>query len=284
MKKSVFALLLFICLICSSCSFGLNEIFGHDENLNSRCSSIKHLSGEEVDEIPLTGNFNFVIFTDIHFGHPSFQRRETDFLNWLDSVQSNPDKKPSFCVSLGDNTDSGKPEEYDQYVVFTNQIKVHAGIKTYSVAGNHDLYNSGWKYYKEKVFPYTSFYKFSTEEFSFYFIDSASGSLGLNQYNSLCDEFSKDSKNKLLFSHFPLTTEGDFYFRMQNLTERNRLLALMSVSRVKNFFSGHTHMTRFTDFGAFEDTNFSSISKSGKWLLVHVNQTEKKVTYEVIQK
>ena len=39
-----------------------------------------------------------------------------------------------------------------------------------------------------------------------------------------------------------------------------------------------------TDFGAFEDTNFSSISKSGKWRLVHVNQTEKKVTYEVIQK
>lgn len=267
-----------------NCSMGLGELFGHDESLNSRSGKIKYLSAEELSGVPVSENFNFVIFTDIHFGNEKFKRHEKDFLKWLDSVKSVDSKKPAFCVCLGDIADHGYAEEFDSYVAFTESIKSHAGIKTYSIAGNHDLYNSGWKHYKQKIFPYSSFYKFSTDEFSFYFIDSASGSIGLSQYNSLTEEFNRDEKIKLVFSHFPLTTEGDFYFRMQNLTERNRLLAMMAVNKVKNFFSGHTHMKRFTDFGSFEDTNFSSISKSGVWLLVHVNQTEKTVSYEVIKK
>lgn len=284
MKKTFRTVLaIFICFFFSGCSVGLHELFGHDEDINTRSGTIKYLSGAELPGISNEDNFNFVVFTDIHFGGEKFTRYEKKFLKWIDSVKSNPDKKPSFCVCLGDSADHGKPEEFDAYAAFTDEIKTRFGINTYTIAGNHDLYNSGWKYYKTKVFPYSSFYKFSTKEFSFYFIDSASGSIGLSQYSSLCSEFAGDSKVKLVFSHFPLTTEGNFYFRMQNLTERNRLLALMAKSNVRNFFGGHTHMKRFTDFGAFEDTNYTSISKSGKWLLVHVDQQNKTVTYEEIK-
>lgn len=275
--------LLTLVFLYNSCSFGVHEVFGRDSNVETRTSELKVLQGDDVSKVPQNGNFNFVIFTDIHFGHSTFKRREKKFLNWLENVKNDTDKKPSFCVSLGDVADHGLSQEYDSYVAFTDQINTQYEIPTYTIPGNHDLYNSGWQSYRQKVYPFVNLYKFETQEFSFYFMDTASGAVGLKQFNKLSAAFEKDPNPKLVFSHFPLTTEDDFYFRLQNLTERNRLLALLARNNVKYFFSGHTHKTRITDFNAFVDANFGSISKSGMWILVHVNQEEKKVTYEVIK-
>lgn len=282
-KLIILSVLIALSFLFDSCSFGLHEVFGRDATVETRTSELKILDAADVPAGLDADSFNFVIFTDIHFGHKSFKRREKKFLNWLKSVENNPAENPLFCVSLGDVADHGLPQEYDSYVAFTDSIKSQSGISTYTIPGNHDLYNSGWQTFRQKVYPYVNLYKFESSAFSFYFMDTASGAVGLKQYNYLSNEFKNDAKPKLVFSHFPLTTEGDFYFRLQNLTERNRLLALMAQNNVKHFFSGHTHMNCLTDFISFSDDNFGSISKSGMWVLVHVDQTEKKVTYEVIK-
>lgn len=281
---SVFASAISILILLSliSCSFGVHEVFGRPNDVDKRSSTLKILQSTEVPALSYPDEFNILVFADTHFGKSDRKANEDKLIDWILNNQSNTSKSPFFCFCLGDVADHGKEDEYLQYKNFLEKMYDTTGVQTYTTVGNHDLYNSGWSNYIKYVFPYSSFYKFETECFSFYSMDTASGCVGKVQYNALKEAFKNDSKKKIVFTHFPLYGEGDFYFRLQDMTERNMLVALFAENNVAMCVSGHTHANLSTDFKAFYDFNYYALCKSGKVALLHINQITKTVTWEEI--
>lgn len=286
--KRFLSVLVSICLILFissliSCSYGIQELFGRPDDVDERSSTLKILQSSET---PSTANpndsFNILVFSDVHFGKSDRCANEDKLIEWIQNSQSDVSKSPLFCLCLGDVADHGKEDEYLQYKDFIERMYAVTGVETYTTVGNHDLYNSGWSNYIKYVFPYSSFYKFETDRFSFYSIDTASGCVGKVQYNALKEAFKYDSKKKIVFTHFPLYGEGDFYFRLQDMTERNLLIALFAENNVAVCVSGHTHANLSTDFRAFYDLNYYALCKSGKAVLLHINQQTQSVTWEEI--
>ncbi|MBQ0003166.1 MAG: metallophosphoesterase [Treponema sp.] len=268
--------------LVTGCSYGVHEVFGRPDDVDKRTSSLKILNSSEVPASVYPDTFNILVFADIHFGKDDRTSYEEKLIQWIKDNQGNQYKNPLFCMCLGDIADHGLENEYKLYKAYTDKMKNETGVQLYCSVGNHDLYNSGWSNYIKYVYPYSSFYKFETDAFSFYSIDTASGCAGKVQYENLKKAFSSDPKKKIIFSHFPLYGEGDLYFRLQDLTERNKLIGLFADNNVSAFISGHTHKNLSTDFKAFYDLNYYALCVSGKALLFHINQTLKTVTWEEI--
>lgn len=278
-----FTLFSFIVLVFNGCNYGVQEIFYRPGSVEDRTQKLRKISDSNVEELYSKDSFNFAVFTDAHYGKSNFSQPEDRFVDWLCSRKTDENKKIAFCVNLGDTADSGSYREYSEFNEFQKRIMQEAGIKVYSILGNHDLYNSGYREYVKFMHPDISFYKFETEKFSFYFIDTANGSLGDVQMEQLELAFKTDKKKKLVFSHYPMNGEGMFYFRLQNTAERNRLLALFARNNVKVISSGHTHSNNSTDFKAFFDLNYYSFGKNQKWILFHIDQKNEAINWEFVE-
>ena len=288
MKRSfLLKIILILCIFafpsCKYYTYGLEEFLYRSGTVEKRTESVLELTDHDVPVVPNEGNYNFLIVADIHFGHQVYKNdvdwlitSVTDYLNTIPE-----DEKPLFCICLGDIAEHGLKSEFDDFTKFVNKLN-ELGIKTYSVLGNHDLYNSGWRIYKDVIFPFTSFYYFKTDVFSFYFIDSASGSLGKSQMNKLENLLTKDEKPKIVATHVPLYADGYFYFSMQNTTERNLLISMLARNNVKAILSGHTHSMNFTNLGKFTEYNFSSVITYNDIGIVTVNQNDNSVYAKVI--
>lgn len=280
-KMSVLAAIFaaFISIYFSGCSFGLHEVFGRPHDVDERTKNLKILSDSEKPAASIPDQFDFLVFTDIHFGKQYADRYADDLIDYI-TANKNSLNSILFCVCTGDLTDHGTESDYSNYRNFTQRIFDETSVKTYSTVGNHDLYNSGWKYYQNYVFPYSSFYKMEFDGISFYFIDTASGCTGKVQYDNLKNAFKNDSKKKIVFSHYPLYGQGKFYFRLQDMTERNMLVALFAQNNVTACVSGHAHGNYSTDFGAFYDLNMNEFYEDGAVVLFHVNQSTQAITWE----
>lgn len=272
-ERVFFSLVIFFTLFIFSCDYGIYEGFGRDSNVKQRSSSLMNITPPSFSD-----SYTFLCITDVHFG-AKVNRPEAKLFSYLDSLPSN--LRPSFCVCLGDVVEHGKESEFNEYISFTQKLQKNYGIQTFTILGNHDLYNSGWKYYKEEVYPHSSFYSFSTNAFSYYFIDTASGTMGRDQFKSLQESLHSDGKEKIVLSHFPLYAQGQNYFTLQNTTERDRLIILLGETKTKLFLSGHTHKNLPCDLKAFYEYNLTSFGHSSSWLLVHVNENTKSVSWEL---
>mgnify|MGYP002512662344 CR=1 FL=1 len=216
LKIRYVALILLSIFMFFSCSYGLDEFFYRDGVVNSRARSLLSLPSSEVPEVPSDADYDFWLITDVHFGgehgKKTGERKDQQFIQKImDLPQS---KRPYFIVCLGDVAEHGKPGEYRNYRKFTDQIAeipnpLGNPIVTYSIVGNHDLYNSGWESYRKYVYPYTSFYVFQTHGISWYFIDSGSGSLGM--YENILKNFGPDSYIGRCASVIMGSTETTFY-------------------------------------------------------------------------
>ena len=194
MKKNVYIkiyIILLVLILCS-CNYGLYTLLFDEDSVDDRVSSITVLSGTDIPNVGNSSVYSFVVFTDPHFG-ASFKRYDAAFLTWYENQLSLSDERfrPRFAVCLGDCADGGKSSEYDEYNSLINKI-ITLGNEAFSISnyhvyssiGNHDLYNSGYENYKEKVYPYKTYYKFSISSdssdnaFSYFFLDSANGTLG----------------------------------------------------------------------------------------------------------
>ena len=268
---------------CKYYTYGLEEFLYRSGTVEKRTEEILELSDIDVPVVPNEGSYNILIVTDIHFGHEKHKSYLNMFLeSVVEYIKNIPsDEKPLFCICLGDIADHGLKSEFDDFRIFANKLN-ELGIKTYSILGNHDLYNSGWRIYKDSVFPFTSFYYFKTDVFSFYFIDSASGSLGKSQMDKLQGLLAKDENPKILASHIPLYADGYFYFAMQNTTERNLLISMLARNNVKAVLSGHTHSLNFTNFGKFYEYNFPSVLDQNEIGMVTINQSDCSIDAKVI--
>jgi 3',5'-cyclic AMP phosphodiesterase CpdA len=271
MKKIVFFAL---SLIFLSCKYGLNEFLSRNDDVNDRSQSLRDVSPPASSAIPPSpAIFTCLILTDVHFGAPEYAPID-ELIAWINSLQ--PQDKPLFCLVLGDLVESGKESQYKEYAAFTARLKDETGMSafdTYAVAGNHDLYNSGWKYWKQYAAPHLSYYRFSAAGFSWYFLDSANGTLGANQLYDFIDRAKSDSRPKLIFSHYPVYAGGVFYFSMSNSRERALLLDTFARTNTKLVLTGHWHEGGSYDFGAFKETTLKAFRQKKKWYTLAVDET-----------
>lgn len=285
MIKKVFIILssLFI-MFFSSCkyhSYGLDEFFYRTSSIDNRIKDLKEVK-ENIPNFINDKPYKILVITDVHFGSEehNVKKATEEFFSFLDGIPI--EDFPLFCICLGDITEHGLQKEFNEYDSFVKKLKNDYGINTFTVIGNHDLYNSGWHFYKEIVFPNTSFYYFKTNQLSYYFIDSASGSLGKNQMNAFLDLLKKDSNPKIVSTHVPIYANGHFYFVMQNTLERNSLISMLAKNNVKAVLVGHTHEWYVSKLGPFTEYNIASFASDKYVGIVSVDPKEAKVECQYV--
>ncbi|MEE3312597.1 MAG: metallophosphoesterase [Treponema sp.] len=273
------AILIFsLSLISMTCKYGWEQAIYRPDSFRRRADSITELTGDSTTQGMLSalgGNttYDVLLIADLHYGKKNVDRREDDLLAWIDSLPAS--KKPAFCINLGDSADHGKSDEYDDYLSFESRLKtrVHA---VYNVVGNHDLYNSGWDEWKDKMYPHTSFYRFETAGLSWYFLDSGSGTLGRPQIENLKDVMEDDPKPKIVSMQYPSYSDDInmlSYFTLQDEHEVALLFKIFKENKVKLVLDGHTHKYFKNDFGSFIEFNVSTLTSGGDCGLLSVNES-----------
>lgn len=287
--KKIFAVLLMIFTFslfdgCKYYSYGLDEFFYRSNTVDKRADKLKVLDDFAAVEESLV-EYEVLIITDVHFGGEEMgkngRRMDDEFIEWIENTYGTKDsvkdgeKMPLFMICLGDVAEHGLESEYEDYEAFTDTIEEKFGIKTYNVIGNHDLYNAGWSSYEKHCYPGTSFYKFNTKNFAWYFLDSASCSLGNDQLMAFKNDMEKNEKGrkKLVFTHVPAYAGGHFYFVMQNTTERNKFISYCADNKVQAMVDGHTHKEITSNIG-FTEYNLPGFLEKRGFGILTVNEKQ----------
>ncbi|MDR0374477.1 MAG: metallophosphoesterase [Treponema sp.] len=286
--------LITLCLALVACKdeYGLDEFLNRADDVNARSAYITDIGAPALDDNkpnppddkPFGDNYTVLILADIHFGahsdHPDLPYDQ--FYQWLDMNKG--DKKPAFCLALGDNAESGVEKEYLQFKELSKKLEEQYEIPVYSIVGNHDLYNNGWRYYTKYCKPYISYYRFTTGSFSWYALDSGSGTLGGSQFKNFVGNLKADPNPKIVFSHYPTYGGGNFYFSLSDPRERAALISAFAKNNVKIVLEGHQHPGSFYDFGSFKEYNVSAFRDRQSWHLLTVDEEKETVTLETFPK
>ncbi|MBO6176961.1 MAG: metallophosphoesterase [Treponema sp.] len=286
--KSAFAaacFLVFTCCLFLSCNLGFYWfVFGED--VEDRAKEIVSIDSPDSVSETTGEKYSVLVVTDLHFGSERTDRDDEAFYEWFKKQLASDDEslKPRFMICLGDILDGGHKEEAEEYNNFADKLAELAeeagihGFTSYSIVGNHDLYNHGWSVWKENIYPHTSFYVFNTKSdsqsqgMSWYFLDTGNGTLGKTQLDSLCEAMKNDSRPKIVSMHYPLYCGGIVQLCIQNSMERNILMSLFAENNVKIVLEGHAHRTKHYDCGNFEEHLISSYLYSRAFTLLTVDE------------
>ena len=255
-----------------------------ESNADNRCAVIKEISTAGITST-LTDKIKYdvLLLTDTHFGVTYDVEKSKQLLfAWLKEIKDNhPSKMPSFCIILGDIADYGKKHEYAEYENFARALKEFGIKEVFCLAGNHDIYNNGWEYWKQSCYPSASFYKFSIgDTFVWYSLDSASGSLGKDQYKALKASMENESKIPIVMTHYPLIADESILFAMRDTTERNLLISLFSRKSIAAYFCGHYHLMQTKKISNFTQYSLQSFGEYQRWFVLQVNETNKTIQLE----
>lgn len=294
MKKIFLAARIFIfSLLFASCNYGMPPFLFGEEPVEDRATKALQLSGPNLPQVGSGGKYSFVVLTDSHFGNTKYGRREESFLQKFTELLSSPDPalRPRFIVNAGDTLDGGHSSEADyfnavaaRWIATAKEILGVSDYKVYSILGNHDLYNNGWENWRCKIYPYTSYYTFTasaggSNAFDFWFLDTGNGTLGANQLEDLERNLQASSRPKIIFMHYPVYAGGLFYFALDDVSERNRLISDFAKSNVKYVFEGHTHSSHDYNFGPFKEAVIGSYLEKKTFGLVTVDESAGSVTF-----
>lgn len=264
---------------CALASYGLHNLFGRSDTVRTRAENITELAAPST--VGSSMSYTVAVISDVHFGADKERSVDTAFLSWLENLHSEG-KTPKFVICLGDVAEHGYEGEMKDYNSFCDKIRGY-GIQVYTVIGNHDLYNNGWKNWKRIVYPETSFYHFRTNKFSWYFLDTGSGTLGSHQFSTFVSAIQDDGAPKIVCMHYPVYAHGFFYYCLQDTTERNLLISYLESNNVKILFDGHTHMYNYTDLG-FIEYNLPGFLEDGQWALATIDETAGTISAVLVSK
>lgn len=221
MKKTLGILIVILAACGSNSTHDLR--FTESETLSAPITSIS---------VPNPNQFSFAIVGDTHVGGGNTTRLKTI----LNQAKSESD---SFVVLLGDIVEDG--ERSDILAVKAAIDEVGWTNKVISVIGNHDVFNDGWKHYKE--LEGRTHFTVDVGNSRFMILDTADGVVGDRQENWLKGELNKSLPANVFFlSHYlPMVPGQRTYLRLSNETEAVRLMKLASNRKVKGWYGGHYH-------------------------------------------
>ncbi len=221
---------LFLILIASvhiSCDiFDLSGLF-FTTDVDSRMHYNLTLTENQAPIINDVQNYTFLIMADFHYkdNNPSYIKN---------AYSKIPDL--SFIIVLGDITEAGLKTHYDS----VKEDSVSVDIPVYHCIGNHDLYNGGYKYFKE-YFGRTV-YSFVIDKKLFLFMDTANSTLGIPQRQYITDLLNENYEEFMVFTHYSLIDkEIQSPTAMSNPEDTYFLFDVFEDSKVKFVFSGHLH-------------------------------------------
>ena len=276
MKKFRVFLLASFSLLFTSC-YGSWNSFYEGNDVDYRTQKLLNISNstdsnfKDAGLSSLSGRYNVLVLTDLHFGSNRATIPLESLCQWLESVKGSSEA-PKFVLSLGDFAEVGALEQYAEYLTFCEKLENEYGLKMiFNTCGNHDLYKGHWDNWKDKCYPHTSFYKFHTSSFSWYALDTASGRICQNQYNILKEEISKDPNPKIVFTHYPLTEFKAFGIGLNGTTERNLLIDMFAKNNVKAYLAGHNHYSR-NNFIGFNEYVCPSFRYNKAWFVLRVDE------------
>ena len=289
MKYILFCVLLSSCI---GCSLGVHQAFWRPHPVDSRSTEVAQLNGTEFpftyDSIPL--KYDCLILTDIHFGNKTSPAWDKVFFTSLQKYRdTHPTTPMLFCIILGDTADHGFANEFESAKMFQQRIAEENRLPSpwnipmpvYHVVGNHDVYNSGWKLWQKTCYPHKSSYYFETRRLEWYFLDTASGTLGRPQFYDLKAKLESSSKPKFIFTHYPLYGDGIVYFSLSNPRERAELLSLFPRTNLKLYCSGHYHYGAAYDYDTFKERSLKDFGWSGKYHILHVDESGEEPVYNI---
>lgn len=278
--------LLSLTLFFTGC-YGSWNFFYEGNDVDKRTTGIKNITSEEDKRFAesgidsLSGKYTVLILSDTHFGNKKKDINTAKLFTWLDSVKGS-EKYPSFAICLGDATDLGRLDELDLYLAFCKKLENEYNLKlVLNACGNHDIYQNNWENWERECYPNTSFYKFKTEKLSWYCLDTASGVVGIKQYNYLISEFKKDSRKKIVFTHYPVVQSNFGYAHLGESTERNLLISDFMKNNVICVLGGHNHV-KFNQYVGFYDYGLPSFGYSEDWGLLNVDESQGTATLDFI--
>ncbi len=293
--KKLLPLIAILPLLLASCSYGNYMLHFNGSQVDDRATAITTIPNTELPEVP-AAKYSFLIIADAHYGASKTNKHTDRFVEKFTAALEVSDeaKRPRFIINLGDIMDDGLQSEATDYLTLENKLKSIAkdklsltdDYKSFAIIGNHDLYDEdGWETWKKNFYPATqygtSYYRFTLGAFSYYFLDSGNGTLGLAQLEDLEANLSADPNPKLIFLHYPIVLDISS-FCLQNTLERNRLMRDFARSNVRNIFTGHYHPGNSNNFGNFVEKTVKSFGYNDIALLVTVNDSDKSITYEEI--
>lgn len=257
--KRIFILFFLAGLVLSSCSYGLQDLYGRKDPVSVR---VLDRNTKAVIDPAVTAPFRFIITSDTHFG--SAIAPDAARIAQLQAVIDA--ENPAFAVFCGDLADSGLESEAVAFHAFadslTNAASGGSTMPWFSAIGNHDLYNDGWQYFKREVGP--SYFHIHAGSVTLYVIDTANGSVGDVQLGLLKRDFAADPNPKIVFTHYPIRGNDAFlYGRLTGTRERAILMDLFGRSRVKAVFVGHIHYQYVADCKAYYERICGSFINSG---------------------
>lgn len=256
--KRLLKFFLLAALFLSSCSFGLQDMFGRKDPVSVR---VVDKNTKAVIDPAVTAPFRFIITSDVHFG----SERQPDAAR-VAALQNVIDaENPAFAVFCGDEANSGLENEAVAFHAFadslTNAASGGSTMPWFSAVGNHDLYNDGWQYFKREIGP--SYFHIHAGSVTLYVIDTANGSVGNVQLGMIKQDFAVDPNPKIVFTHYPIRGNDAFiYGRLTGTRERAILLDLFGRSKVKAVFAGHIHYQYSTDCNAYFERVAGSLINS----------------------
>lgn len=281
----LFLVTLFLTLVISC--YGSWNFLYEGNNVDERTESFNMLSSSTDDNFSaagissLNGKYTVLIISDTHFGNTKKEINCAPLFKWLEKLRGNPEY-PVFAICLGDVVDLGRQEEYDLYNAFCKKLQNEYGIRLiFNSCGNHDIYQGNWENWKKNCYPYKSFYKFKTSKFSWYCLDTASGTIGLNQYRILSEEMKTDPSPKVVFTHYPFVRFNRDTSNMAETTERNKLISEFAKNNVKCVLGGHLHTSAIDNLG-FMNYIIPSFGYSESWGLLYIDEDSETISFEFI--
>ena len=220
-------------------------------------------------------SYSVMILSDMHIGQ---ERDADDFIAYLQEYVK-AHEKPLFCANLGDLNGNGSHDQNATYLKVQKRIE-DMGIPVYCVPGNHDTFDGGnhGEYYIQDI-SHTSFFRIKIHGTSYYFLDTADGTLGYKQFSTLKKEMRTDQNRKIMLTHYPLYC-NNFTLELANTYERAQLMALYAEENVAYAICGHTHKYFEFDFGAFYEVIVSAICEAkGKRNFIILTVDEQTLTY-----
>lgn len=287
-KNSLLCMLL---LILTGCKFGFHEMFWRPHPVDERSREVVKLTGSEFPftSISMPSKYDCLILADIHFGNKKNPAWQKVFFTSLKNYRDTHTTPMLFCIILGDTSDHGFADEYDtaktfqQRIADTNRLSAYGNIPMpiYNVVGNHDVYNSGWNLWKQSCYPHKSVYYFETKQLEWYFVDTASGTLGRPQFSDLKEKLWSSSKPKFIFTHYPLYGNGIVYFSLSDPRERAELISLFAQTNLKLYCSGHYHPGASYDYGSFKECSLKAFGRFGKYHILHVDESGEEPVFSI---
>ena len=258
-KLSCIILLAGQCLLagCSNDLFGLFGSTPVDERFKER-TNFTFLRPEDRT-LSLGDEYSFLVITDTHI--------ENKYIYGLEKIREviAADSSIKFVVIVGDITQNGRREDFEQFIEFARTLNVPC----YPVIGNHDIYFNTWGNWKDLIG--STVYRIDGGNTTLLMLDSANATFGKNQLDWLENQLQSAGGRVFIFSHVNLFVKS--LFSIQQFTdtrERNRICAMLR-GRADAMFMGHVHRRIREDVGGVTYLSIEDFRSNGVYCRVSVS-------------